>query len=505
MTARRGGPGSRGVPGSRGLPASVGTGSRAVPAGSGSGSRAAAAGPAPLSPSRPWSRVRAPSGLRVAAATLEEAPLLRLRLAFAAGAQFDPPGKEGLASLATPLLRVGSMRLDDRALTTVVEQFGTDLVTAVDWELGSLTIDLLPRHLDRALALLFDLTRPPEVHATAFDRARHTRLLQLHGRPNQPAVLATDWLARAIYGQATYGVSLLGSVRGLTALTYDDVRAFYARRIDLATACLVAVGPVRIDDLLTRLDAALGRQSSTSAPATATAHSPAENGPLVPIPAIAPRTRTAREICIVDLPSAARTELRLGHLGIAQSHPDLPDLEIVNAILGGSGACSRLHRVLREQHGFSYSVHSRVVGRRAAGPFLVATCVRHDVVGAAVGLVLDEIHALREQAVSPDEIAIATGALTLARLQTRTSVRALADHLSFLEAHDLRDDTDDAWQRPRDIDPARVADLAGRHLHPDRIVVVAVGPARVLRKQLEQFGAVIEVDPTALEVQHRVA
>jgi zinc protease len=460
--------------------------------------RARAACADPQESRSPWTRLRTGSGLRVSVATIEQAPLLRLRLAFAAGAQFDPPGREGLASLATPLLRVGSTRLDDRAVTAGVEELGTDLMAAADWELGSLTIELLPRHLDQALALLFDLTRPPDVRVSAFERARRTRLLQLHARPHQPAVLATDWLARAIFGHGTYGTSLVGSIHGLSALSHDDVRAFYARQITPAKAFLVAVGPVRADELIGRIDAALARTEPLMPPLP-------ENGPLVPIPSISPMTRPGRAIFIVDTTSA-RTELRLGHVGVAQSHPDLPDLEIVNAMLGG-GPSSRLYRTLQTQRRFTYSIHSRVVARRAPGPFTIATCVRHEVAGDTVGLVLQELHALRTKPAAPEEIALATGALTLARLRARTSVRALTDHLSFLETHDFRDDNHDNRDSRdnRPLDPERAAALARSHVHPDRLAIVAVGPARVLRAQLEQFGAVIEVDPTALEVQPSVA
>ena len=112
---------------------------------------------------------------------------------------------------------------DSTAIARAFADLGSDLVTAVDWETGSLTIDLLSDDLDRGLGLLLDVGTNPSFDAPVVESSRRTRIRQLGQRLFEPAVLATDWFARALYGYSPYGSSLLGTERGLTCLTRDDL------------------------------------------------------------------------------------------------------------------------------------------------------------------------------------------------------------------------------------------------------------------------------------------
>jgi zinc protease len=162
-----------------------------------------------------WLRLRLADGLRVAVARRAAFPVVRLRLLAPAGADAEPPGQEGLAALTTPLLRAGTARRGAGRLAETAETLGTDLVTGFDWETGSLTVDLLREDLEPALDLLLEVAFEPSFPAPAVEASRRTRIGQLRGRAFQPAVLAGDWLARALFGAGRYAASLLGTEAGL--------------------------------------------------------------------------------------------------------------------------------------------------------------------------------------------------------------------------------------------------------------------------------------------------
>ena len=77
----------------------------------------------------------------------------------------------------------------------------------------------------------------------------------------------------------------------------------------------------------------------------------------------------ARELVLVDRPGAPQSELRIGHIGIARKIPDFHAVSVLNAILGGMFN-SRLNRVLREERGYTYGIHSSFDMRRRPGPFV---------------------------------------------------------------------------------------------------------------------------------------
>ncbi len=68
-----------------------------------------------------------------------------------------------------------------------------------------------------------------------------------------------------------------------------------------------------------------------------------------------------------------------------------------------------------------------------------------------------------------------------------------ADHkrLETLAVYGLPNDYFERYlERLPTITREEILDVARRHLHPDRIAIVAVGPAEALRPQLEPLGTV---------------
>ena len=77
--------------------------------------------------------------------------------------------------------------------------------------------------------------------------------------------------------------------------------------------------------------------------------------------------RPGRRVVVVDRPGAPQSEIRIGHVGTPRRIADFHALAVMNALLGGLFN-SRLNRLLREERGYTYGVHSDFDMRRAAGP-----------------------------------------------------------------------------------------------------------------------------------------
>ncbi|MBL8765466.1 MAG: insulinase family protein, partial [Phycisphaerae bacterium] len=86
---------------------------------------------------------------------------------------------------------------------------------------------------------------------------------------------------------------------------------------------------------------------------------------------------------------AARTELRVGHAGVARDNPDLPALQVLAAILGG-GPVSRLAASLRQRLGLTYQIRSRFAARHAGGPFIVEAAVASGAAATALRLAREQ-------------------------------------------------------------------------------------------------------------------
>ena len=197
--------------------------------------------------------------------------------------------------------------------------------------------------------------------------------------------------------------------------------------------------------------------------------------------------RKSRAVHVVDKNDAPQSELRLGHVGIPRSHPDFYDALVMNAVLGGLFS-SRINLNLREEHGYTYGASSMFDWRRHAGPFVVSTAVRSDVTDAAVREIIAEIDRIRSDAISNEELTLATSFLEGVFPIKYETTNAIAHALANLVIYDLPHDYFESYRRRiSEVTPADVLQAAERHLHPDELQVVVVGDASAVREPLERL------------------
>jgi zinc protease len=412
------------------------------------------------------------NGLRIILTESHTVPLVWLSWLSQAGFECDPPELTGLAAMTPLLLREGTAHRDAGQITGELDDLGADLVAGGDWDNGFLNLELLSRDLAVGAGLLLDMAcraRFPEAGVT---RLRQRRLAELRRR--QPRSLADDEFARALYGDTAYGRSPLGTQETLPRIEAADVAAFHAARYQPATSCLVLVGSfdsAAVVDLL----------GSFELPPLPPSFEPP------PLP-FAPIAEPAAGVRLVDFPLAAQTELRVGHAGVARASRDLPALQVLNTVLGG-GPSSRLAESLRQRQGVTYNVHSRFAARRGGGPFVVSTSVASDAAGAALAAITFEIERLCAEPVPVAELEQAKRRLLGAELRRSQSILGMGGTLS--QAAFEKDPAYGFEARRRGIaavEPESLLELARRHLHPERLVAVAAGPAAALQAQFSDGG-----------------
>jgi zinc protease len=199
------------------------------------------------------------------------------------------------------------------------------------------------------------------------------------------------------------------------------------------------------------------------------------------------KTTPKRRIIVVDKPASTQTVLRVGQVGLAHAHPDYVPTMVMNAALGGLFS-SRINLNLREQHGYTYGASSAFIYRRGAGPFVIGTSVRTDVTAAAVTEILSEIERMRSHDVLPEELATAKDSIARSLPGLFETTPQAASTSGHLFVHNLPLDYYRAL--PGKIDALTAEDVrrvAAEHLHPEQMIVVAVGDRGMIRESLEKL------------------
>ncbi len=196
-----------------------------------------------------------------------------------------------------------------------------------------------------------------------------------------------------------------------------------------------------------------------------------------------------RQVFVVNKAGAPRSELRIGHAGVSRSHPDYFPIVVMNALLGGLFS-SRINLNLRERNAFTYGARSAFEWRRGAGPFVVSTAVKTEVTDAATREILIEIEKMRDEKVNAGELSLATAYLDGVFPIRYETTNAVAQAIAIAQVYGLGDDYYTRYrERIRAVTADDVLNAAQKFLHPEKLLVLAVGDATAIRAPMEALAA----------------
>ncbi|MCW5981689.1 MAG: insulinase family protein [Bryobacteraceae bacterium] len=174
----------------------------------------------------------------------DSSPLVSFRLVFLTGAASDPPGKEGLAGLTASMLAEGGTR--DRPYSEIVDAMfpmATSVSAQVDKEMTTFSAVTHRDNLDRFHALFRSMLLEPGWRPEDLTRLRdqNVNFLRVSLRGDNDEELGKEVLYNAIYASHPYGHNNAGTVRGLNAITMEDMKQFYAAHYTRANL-IVGIG-----------------------------------------------------------------------------------------------------------------------------------------------------------------------------------------------------------------------------------------------------------------------
>ncbi|MDQ3556104.1 MAG: insulinase family protein [Gemmatimonadota bacterium] len=415
-----------------------------------------------------------PNGLQILASTSHAFPVVTLSLLLPAGATTESADLGGLASLTADLLESGTSTRDAATLAEQVEGMGVRVDVSATWDWTHVGITGLRRSVQKTAVLLADLARNPVFPPSEVERVRAERIAEISQSRADPRGLADEAVIGTIFAPETpFSRPLGGTPATVGRISREDAAVFHASRFSPRGATLIAAGDLDSEAVRGLADRVFGDWGGTA--------------PDRPEPQIRAAAGEGR-VFVVDRPGSVQTELRLGHVGVPRDTPDFFPLLVMNAILGGTFS-SRLNLNLRERHGYTYGVHSQWVMRRAPGFFSVSTAVQTDRAAAAAGEVLREIRRLQDEPVAAGELDDARSYLAGVFPLRAQTTDGVAGRLATLAAYDLPLDYFDSYRdRILAVTAEEVLRVARERLHPERLTIVAVGDARLLRSDLETLG-----------------
>jgi zinc protease len=275
-------------------------------------------------------------------------PLIVFRILFTTGAAFDPPGKEGLASLTAAMLGQGGTRsMTYQQIVDAMYPMATSVNWQVDKEMTVFTGTTHVENFDRFYGLMKDMLLDPGFRQEDFTRVRDeaVNFLKVSLRESNDEELGKEYLYNLIYAGHPYGHHNRGTVASLQKLTIDDVRGFYRDRYTRANFVLGLAGNYpngfaeKVEADFAKLPAGSADRKRFEAPALAAGNR------------IAIITRDTRS-----------TAISLGFpIDVNRASSDWPALEVAVSYIGQHRSSNGyLYGWLREARGLNYGDYAYV-------------------------------------------------------------------------------------------------------------------------------------------------
>ena len=388
-----------------------------------------------------------------------ELPLVTLELLIKAGTLEEPPGKEGLANLTASLLANGTKSRTSTKIAAELDFMGARLGAGGGSDFATVSLTVLKKDLGPALDLFKDILRYPTFPTAEVKRKVSQFKAALLSEEDEPMVVASRAFSRELYEAFPYGHPVMGTARGLSAITRKDLVEFHRKYYRPNNAVLTLVGDLTPEEAKQWVSKTFGDWAAAPVPAAK-------------LPAIPPLTQ--RKVRIDK--DITQANIILGNLGIARRNPDFYAFQVMNYILGGGGFASRLMDDIRENRGLAYSVYSSFAPGLEPGPFTVALETKNATAGEAITQVVEQLRRIRSQPVTAEELKDAKSYLIGSFSRKMDSMSKRAWLLGYVEVFGLG--LDYPWRYPdliEHLSPGDIQKVAEKYLHPEKYLLVIVG------------------------------
>ena len=407
------------------------------------------------------------SGIPVIVVEDRTLPLIRLGVTLKIGSFLEPADQVGLASLTATMMREGGAgdrspeELDERIEFLAAQISASSRDTEARGSLRTIT-----PVFEESLDLFFDVLMRPRFDEARFSvRQENVREDLKQRNDDADSLLGREW-DFLLYGQDHYLGRRMTSGH-LDAITPDDLRDFHRRYWRPEHMVWSVSGDVDTAEILAMLEERLGAWPAADDAAAVDWPPPHE------VPNPAPGIYHVEK----DIPQG---KVRIGNLAPRWDDWDNPEraaIQVMDHILGASGFTSRIMQRVRSDEGLAYGAGGRF-GFNPLGPsgYSMGYQSKSPTVALAAAIALEEVHRMRDEAVSPEELELARRSLVDSFPRRFESAQARAG----IFANDAFLERDHGyWVRWREqievVTAEDVVAVAQKYLRPDQMVMLVVG------------------------------
>ena len=376
--------------------------------------------------------------------------------------------KAGLASLMGSLLGNGTSEIPKDKFQEEIDYLGAN----INFFSQGASANTLSKYFPRIFELVAKGALDPNFTEEDFQNEKKRAIEGLKVAEKDVSSNASR-ISRALTFGADHPYGEFTTIESLEALTLQDVKDFYQKYFIPQNAYLVVVGDVKPKEVKKLANKYFKKWEGEPLPAY--------NFPL-------PENVAQTQVNFVDFPNAVQSEVQVTNvIELKKGDPDYFPAIIANKILGGGGE-ARLFLNLREDKGYTYGAYSSTGDDKYVARFVASASVRNEVTDSAVVAFLEELHRIRDEKVSAEELENAkakyTGDFVLALERPST----IAQYALNIETDNLPENFYETYlQKINAVTAEDVQRVAQKYFLADKARIVVVGKGSEVVENLEKL------------------
>ena len=323
-----------------------------------------------------------PGGLRIITEHMPTVRSAAVGIWVNVGSRDEKLEQTGSAHYLEHLLFKGTRNRTALEISSAIDAVGGEMNAFTSKEVTCFYARVLDTSLPTAIDVLADMITSATIEAQDVDQERSVVLEEISMRDDDPSDLVHEHFARAMFGDAPLGRSILGTVANIESLSRRAIHSFYRKYYTPDRLVVSVAGNVDHATVVKMVRRALSAGGAALE---------GDKGPHV-----APRSKVkiARGGGMSSFHKVTeQANLVVGVPGIDRTDERRYQMTVLNAALGG-GMSSRLFQEVREKRGLVYSVYSfsqQFADAGVAGVYAGCQPKRLDAVREVVSEVLADI------------------------------------------------------------------------------------------------------------------
>jgi len=292
-----------------------------------------------------------------------------------------------------------------------------------------------------------------------------------------------SYFDKFLYGDHVYGNIIYGTVNTVSNLSTNDLQNFYkANYIPNGSAISIAgdFNSKEMKDAVTKLFSnwKKGNQSNTEL-AKQTISKPVNN-----------------RVLLINKDDAKETTFYIGAPGISRNNPDFVSIEVINTLFGGRFT-SMLNDELRVNTGLTYGARSGFSPLKNGGSFSISTFTAKETTEQAIDKALEVLQTLHQKGVDETSLTSAKNYVKgqfPPRYETSSQLAALMTQMFW---YNFDESFINNFQKNVDgLTMAKAKEIIATYFPKDKLQFVMVGRSADIKKLVEKYGPVTEVEIT---------